>query len=220
MKGLIVKDLELMKANIRVFSVVYVIGVLLLMTSGGDTTFFVMYISTISGIVSLNTMSFDITDHGLTYLMTLPVTRKQYVVEKYLFSFLFGTLAWLLAMAVGTIVEFTTNGGAEIAAWFVECIPGLFICNVFAAICIPIELKFRQENVRLIIMGIWFSIFIVWYILENGMKIFFGKSVTEEAGRLLNANPALAAGIVIAAVIGVIAASVLISCHVMEHKEL
>ena len=33
-----------------------------------------------------STISYDDTDHGMAYLMTLPVTRRQYVYSKYVFS--------------------------------------------------------------------------------------------------------------------------------------
>ena len=38
----------------------------------------------VTAIFAITTISYDEFDNGLAFLMTLPVTRKQYVAEKYL----------------------------------------------------------------------------------------------------------------------------------------
>lgn len=38
------------------------------------------------GLFTISTISYDEYQHGMTYLMTLPIKRKTYVTEKYLFA--------------------------------------------------------------------------------------------------------------------------------------
>ena len=62
MKGLILKDIELMKGNRRLYAGAYLIAVMMLFMTGMNTIFFVSYVSIMSGVIGLNTLSFDQAD--------------------------------------------------------------------------------------------------------------------------------------------------------------
>ena len=84
MKGLFVKDIELMKQQKQFFILVVVMEVILNLAGSGSVSFATGYFTIVTAIFAITTISYDEFDNGLAFLMTLPVTRKQYVVEKYL----------------------------------------------------------------------------------------------------------------------------------------
>ena len=57
-----------------------------------------MYIPSVLAIYSGNTISYDENGHGYTYLFSLPVNKKIYVREKYIFSFIMTACGWCIGM--------------------------------------------------------------------------------------------------------------------------
>ena len=92
MRGLLMKDLELIKINMKMYLAVFLIGIIYLVAQENGSTFFVAYAIFVSISVSVGTISYDGYHHGMKFLMTLPVTKKQYVQSKYLLSFGFAVL--------------------------------------------------------------------------------------------------------------------------------
>ena len=81
MKGLFVKDIELMKQQKQFFILVIVMGVILNLAGSGSSSFAAGYFTFVTAIFAITTISYDEFDNGLAFLMTLPVTRKQYVAD-------------------------------------------------------------------------------------------------------------------------------------------
>ena len=94
MKGLFVKDIELMKQQKQFFILVIVMGVILNLAGSGSVSFAIGYFTFVTAIFAITTISYDEFDNGLAFLMTLPVTRKQYVAEKYLLGAGLTAVAW------------------------------------------------------------------------------------------------------------------------------
>lgn len=80
MKGLLIKDIQLLLANKRVFAVVVFCGVMMFFVEDGSM-FVVGYITFVFALQALNTVAYDQMDHCDLYLFTLPVSRRQYVTE-------------------------------------------------------------------------------------------------------------------------------------------
>ena len=76
MRGLLMKDLELIKINMRMYLAVFLIGLIYLVAHENGSTFFVAYAIFVSIGVSVGTISYDGYHHGMKFLMTLPVTKS------------------------------------------------------------------------------------------------------------------------------------------------
>ena len=100
MRGLLMKDLELIKINMKMYLAVFLIGIIYLVAQENGSTFFVAYAIFVSIGVSVGTISYDGYHHGMKFLMTLPVTKKQYVQSKYLLSFGFAVLVSVISRCV------------------------------------------------------------------------------------------------------------------------
>ena len=105
MKGLFVKDIELMKQQKQFFILVVVMEVILNLAGSGSVSFATGYFTIVTAIFAITTISYDEFDNGLAFLMTLPVTRKQYVAEKYLLGAGLTAVAWGIATITGVICK-------------------------------------------------------------------------------------------------------------------
>jgi len=68
-------------------------------TAYTNFAFIIAYITVMVGILTLTTISYDEFENGMGYLFMLPVSRREYVGEKYLFSIV-TTLPGLAAVSV------------------------------------------------------------------------------------------------------------------------
>ena len=123
MKGLFVKDIELMKQQKQFFILVVVMGVILNLAGSGSSSFAAGYFTFVTAIFAITTISYDEFDNGLAFLMTLPVTRKQYVAEKYLLGAGLTAAAWGIEAITGVICK----GVAELQGCLSEKIIGTLI---------------------------------------------------------------------------------------------
>lgn len=153
MRGLMQKDIEILKGNLKIFGSMYLIAALLLVTTGReDATFFVMYVTLISGIVVLNTISYDDMDNGMLFLFTLPVTRREYVKEKYAFGIMLGMGGWLIGLVIATLWSMASKPALDMQVWLLGCTPGIFVIIFILTVMVPIQLKFGSENSRMIMI--------------------------------------------------------------------
>ena len=84
MKGLFVKDIELMKQQKQFFILVVVMEVILNLAGSGSVSFATGYFTIVTAIFAITTISYDEFDNGMAYLMALPSSKKDYILSKYL----------------------------------------------------------------------------------------------------------------------------------------
>jgi len=168
-----------------------------------------------TAIFAITTISYDEFDNGLAFLMTLPVTRKQYVAEKYLLGAGLTAAAWGIEAITGVICK----GVAELQGCLSEKIIGTLIYIPLAllmlAVSLPLVIHFGAEKGRYIAMVMWAIIFAVVYILIKTM----GLSADAVDAWLNGLNRGMVlAGVVLFTVI-VYMGSFWIGVRLMEKKE-
>lgn len=83
MKGLLIKDLKIILSNKSMFLVILVIMGMVAFTDVAISAFVTSYISILFTTLVVTTISYDDYDRCISFLMTLPVSRKDYVRGKY-----------------------------------------------------------------------------------------------------------------------------------------
>lgn len=89
MKGLLIKDFRLLKG--QVYFLLIVTGCVIVFMINGSEAFGVAYVCSMVALLSLTTVSYDEYENGCAFLFTLPITKKDYVKEKYLFDGIFAS---------------------------------------------------------------------------------------------------------------------------------
>ena len=207
MKGLLIKDLRLMK------NMGNSLALILLMAVGmsfyiKDISFIVVYMAIIGTTLTSSTISYDEFDNGNAFLFSLPVSRKDYVLEKYLFSLLMCGVGWLLGSIIAIVAGAARHAlvPAEGLMTAVALLPVAIGLNV---VLIPLRLKFEAEKSRIAQIMVMGGFFLVCVL---------GAKLAERLGIDLNAlgerMPAMSEGAGIAAVLAVSVVLLFISCHI------
>lgn len=210
MKGLLIKDFRLMK-NQRL--PVFVIAAIIVTFLSKDVAFSVGYMPIIGALFPLSTISYDHFDNGQPFLFSLPITRKIYAIEKYVFGLIVGAAMCLL----GTAVAILKQGGTEIAA-SAAAFSQLSVLILILSVAIPFQFKFGPEKSRYMMIALGGLITAAGFIIVKAAR-FFKIDIISAAANLLNTRPGLSAGTLGAFVTAALLISVKISINIMNGKE-
>lgn len=169
MKGLLIKDFKLLKGQKQFFASVLIVMTVFLMTSN-NLSFVISYITVMMGMLTLTTIGYDEHENGMGYLFTLPVSRKGYVREKYLF----GIMTTLPVLAVVSAIAFLVSGIRHIdftvEEWGDAIMGSMLIVTMMLSLLIPIELKFGAERSRIAMTLVFGGAFAVVYIVAKASE--------------------------------------------------
>ncbi|MFR7592256.1 MAG: ABC-2 transporter permease [Longibaculum sp.] len=154
MKGLLIKDFQILKNQMNFLIALVAMAIIFFMTDIMDQTFIISYVSFFSVVLVMSSVSYDEFNNGLSYLMTLPTTKKDYVREKYLFGFLLSGMTWSLTTVLLTIFNLVKDAPFDLYEWMLSCVMILMIVEFMLACILPIQLKFGQNkgNIAMIIV--------------------------------------------------------------------
>ena len=157
--GLLLKDWGLLKSQGK--GIIYVlIGGAALMVGALDNpkidreesaAFLGVYIIVTMAVYFSNMLAYDEMDHGFLYLFSLPVTKKDYVREKYIFCISLDAAVWLLGLVITTVVSLTGSYGNDLKKMLFIITWGMIAGVVLIALIRPVRLKFDGEKGRLMI---------------------------------------------------------------------
>ncbi len=216
MKGLLIKDFLLLKMQGRFLTVL--LAVSLMMAFLGDDVAFVMgYLTIVTPLLALSTVSYDEFDNGNAFLFTLPISRRGYVMEKYVLM----TLLGLLSLVVGTVLSICVGLLRDTmpATEILVILPSITALMLLAiAMMLPLHLKFGAEKARIAVIAVFGGLFAigiaVFKLLPNAasrVEAFFAE--------LDQMNTAFMIASAVLLVFGALAVSVTASMRIMEKKE-
>ena len=216
MKGLLIKDFKLIKMHRNYFAMIIAIAfVISLLTE--DTTFMLGFISFITSMFTISTISYDEFDNGNAFLFTLPIDRKKYAAEKYVFGMLLGGcslfLAIILAIILNLIEKSDTISNILISGGML--LPFILL---LLSILIPFQLKFGSEKGRIVISAVFSIVFLISFVLGKSIGML-GINIAEVINRisLLGAGGLYILIFVISMI--VVLFSMKVSISVMNKKE-
>lgn len=162
MKALLMKDLRTLKNERRLW--VSIIGVSVLFGVLFQNWYFMMgYIMFGLSMIARTMYQYDVADRGIVYLMTLPITRKEYVKEKYLLSLMSICIGGILSMILTKIgMLFTPDQADSNQEIFSAFLGILAVALVLQAIIFPVELKYDVSKSRIIILLLVMGIIILF----------------------------------------------------------
>lgn len=216
MKGMLIKDFSLLKGQKHFLLAVAAVSFLLLFVTE-QYYFGVGYVGVMFEMFSLSTIAYDEYDNGNPFLFTLPISRKGYVKEKYVFGLLTALGGCIVNMVLIVVMQIAKkDSGADIQVMFVTMAGALAAGMVMIAFTMPLQFKFGSEKRQIAMM---ISFIIVFFV------VFCGQSLTDRfgvpgfvkklSGMSIESIAALSAAIVIA----LVCASYLVSVRIMEKKE-
>ena len=212
MKGLLIKDFKLMKMQKRFFLLILLVGVVITFSSY-DVAFTTGFMAFVSSLFSISSISYDEFDNGNAFLFSLPISRRTYAVEKYIFGAILGCCAWMLAVILTTLVGFFKGIYPDTEMWLSAAFI-LAIMFMILALMLPFQLKFGGERGRIAL--------IVCLVLVSVLGTL-AELIGIDLATILDTMPTVHAGILAAILLIVslllLGLSCLISIGIMQKKE-
>ncbi len=216
MKGLLIKDIKLLKMQKKFFFLLIAIAVAMAIFAE-DPAFLIGYFSIVMPLVAVSTVSYDEFDNGNAFLFTLPISRRDYVLEKYGFSIGMGLCAFvfacLLALTVGAFKDFLTAWTAVKAS-----LPILAVMTAFLSLLLPVQLKFGAEKGRLIAVATAGGLFVVGVLCVKGLE-WLNVDIMGVADRLIPDSLLLVAVFIVVLALLLLGISVSVSLSIVKKKE-
>lgn len=216
MKGLLIKDFKLMKMQKNFFIMIVVISfVVSLLTE--DVTFMLGFISFITSLFTISTISYDEFDNGNAFLFSLPITRKDYVLEKYIFGLISGIMSLLLGTVISLVAIGITKTGSfnEIFLTAGSLFPTILL---ILSIMLPFILKFGGEKGRIAIIGVMGLIFVIGLLLIKTTE-YLGIDLYVLINKLPKFEPLVYIILFLLFSVVILGISYLISLTILKKKE-
>lgn len=220
MKGLLVKDLRLMFTTKLVF--VVMIMALLMSIFATDAPYILVLVGSLFS-VSLVAMTCgnDEMNNVKAYLLTLPTSRRDYVIEKYLLTIVMMILSNVVMLTICLALAFKLGEPIDRLEIAINLGIGTIIGNVMAAAVLMLSIVFNSRIYRLVVAIIGGAVF----LFAIGVKKFVITETFTMPQPILNAiewmeqNPIETIGIFNIAAILLMVVSFVISLITINRKE-
>ena len=201
MKGLILKDLYMVKSYLRAF-LILMVAFVLLSTFSQDNAFFLFYPIILAGSMPFTLIAYDERSKWNQYCTALPVSRKAIVSARYIIALLFFLAVFVLAALLQPFSPAFTPEGYTLTLSLLV-VMGLLTPTIL----LPLTFRFGVEKGRLFYYVI-IGAFCALSATASDISKLFGK---------VSSAPILLLPIV---VIILFALSWLLSIRIYQHKEI
>lgn len=213
MKGLIIKDLFTL-ANFRKQYGLILLFMAVWSLVSKSFSFLAMYIILLGGMMVLSIMSMDETVHFNRYALTMPISVRTLIKEKYVMTCICIAAGSLLALVVEGIAMLTPwNEGAE--EWIVLAAISAFFLLAYT-VTLPFIFKFGVEKARYIYMAV---MGIMAVVIAGGVYLTKNTPVMMFDGVPKMSDVVVYLGILLLLDAVVVSVSYRISLKVVKNKE-
>ncbi len=217
MKGLLIKEFYSVKTLAKQYLVVIVaMGVWCGFVK--NASFFPVIMSMYGAMMILTSMSYDEVVHFDKFEMTLPLSRSQVVISKYLLLGILVLIGGAVGMA-GDVLIRTAVSGIKGELWedFISlCAVAAFFFFSFSVL-LPVTFKMGVEKARMVLVVIYFLLFGGLYAVAS----FLGGLDEEQVGvfAMTEESPGLFIAGTLVFTAAVMSVSCMISVGIMKKRE-
>ncbi|MEL7662275.1 ABC-2 transporter permease [Acetobacterium wieringae] len=148
MKGLILKDLLNLKSTFKMLSVMMVFFAVVFLPQGNGFIFGMIIL--MFAMMVVTTISYDDLAKWDAYALTMPVTRAEMVLSKYLVMVILNTLGAVLSLTVGFVGSIIMGKSFDLEILAIVGVIYL-VALIFGSVIIPLIYKFGTEKARLML---------------------------------------------------------------------
>lgn len=217
MRGLLIKDMKLMLRQKRSLLVVAGMGVMLMFTNGQPSSA-IAYIVMLLTIFTISTISYDEYENGMNFLLTLPINRKTYVQEKFLFAGILALGSCVFAVAMAYMISMAKSIETSIQELFIVGGSVTAVALVIFAIILPLQIKFGAEKGRIAMFAVFAAVGVSSALAVKVMEMIDGKQ-SDKLRLFSELTPGFIVILALFALILVLLASYVISVKIISKKE-
>ena len=217
MKGLLIKDYKLLMLQKKTFLLMLLIAICMNFAMQDNPGVIIGYLTFFAALMANTTLSYDEYGNGITFLLTLPVTRKTYVRSKYVGNLLLLLFFWLPSTLLEALIYALQGRILFRMETMVSVLAILPVSLIFVDFMIPLVLRFGQEKGKLVwaaVGGLIFAVIAVLNALSEAGKL---EAVKQLLGKLVQHGILLTVCIIVLSLLG-LAVSYGCSVKVMEKK--
>lgn len=170
MKGLLIKDFKLMLMQKSFFIIIIVVACLISISSQ-DPIFMIGFITLILSLFTVSTISYDEFDNGYPFLLTLPFSRKTYVLEKYVYGLILGTGGWIVSVMICSLM-LIVQGKPVTSDMLIGAFVILPMFLVIESLMIPVHLRFGGEKGRYALIACAGVLVVIGFVVMKIVEIF------------------------------------------------
>lgn len=148
MRGLILKDLYLIKKYCKSY-LTFALLFIALSLMNGENMVFALYPSVVCGMVTVSLMSLDEKSRWLSYSASLPYTKGQIVSGKYLLGLVI-QLSVLVLTGIAQTVRMNRSGTLDAESLFVLMALVAATALLTSAVNLPLVFRFGCERARIL----------------------------------------------------------------------
>lgn len=164
MKGLLIKDMKLMKNQKQFLVVMIFFGVLFMFVYSSPFSV-ICYLTIMFSMLVTTTLTYDEFENGGAYLFTLPFSRRDYVKEKYLFGIAVICVSCTAASVLAVIASNIRGIEYELGELGIVSLSSIIASICFISLALPIEIKLGVEKGRIGFLLVMAAFFLFFYLL-------------------------------------------------------
>lgn len=150
MKGLIKKDFFIIKANIKVMAIIFIVYLIMAMQGSFDITFIMPLIGL---MLFISTFSYDDFNNWNSYASTLPNGRKNVVKAKYIASIIMTIFLAIVSIVISIAINYTKINSIKIDETMSKIMGTMLSVVIIISLLYPIMFKFGSTKGRIILFA-------------------------------------------------------------------
>jgi len=175
MSGLIKKDFLMIKQNLKLFLIIFIVFLSMTVFNESDMTFMFPFMAT---MISISTFSYDNYNKWDAYAITLPNGRKNVVKAKYI-----STLVFVIISSIISVISLFIMAKCGTNIDLISSLSGLMGCllAIFLIMIVmyPIMYKFGVEKGRIALFIISFGISGLAILLSKNFHINISSHIID-----------------------------------------
>ena len=153
MKALFIKDIRIVLKQQRVLICAFFAVITILAFATDNSMYAVAFVLFLVPTMMLTTISYDTFENGMSYIMSLPVSVKDYVAEKYILtvvsSLIFNIMATILINVVLSIGKGVSIMPLEL---IVNAMLAQFMVLIYISLVLPVDIRFGTDKGMIIVV--------------------------------------------------------------------
>ena len=153
MKALFIKDIRIVLKQQRVLICAFFAVVTILAFATDNSMYAVAFVLFLVPTMMLTTISYDTFENGMSYIMSLPVSVKDYVAEKYILtvasSLIFNIMATIL---INVVLSIGKGVGIMPLELIVNAMLAQFMVLIYISLVLPVDIRFGTDKGMIIVV--------------------------------------------------------------------
>ena len=153
MKTLFIKDIRIVLKQQRVLICAFFAVITILAFATDNSMYAVAFVLFLVPTMMLTTISYDTFENGMSYIMSLPVSVKDYVAEKYILtvasSLIFNIMATIL---INVVLSIGKGVGIMPLELIVNAMLAQFMVLIYISLVLPVDIRFGTDKGMIIVV--------------------------------------------------------------------